>query len=427
MSGDPESAISVLQAGLAPDRKSIFQQADALLVFELAWVFLSQRRYEDAAKAFMQMTEINTWSHATYYFIAAGCHWSLGNFEEAQRLLEATPAQIDKRKIGNKDLPTEVFIKKQRTYLEKRDRGNALTLFTCSGVLEGEAPETYWFGGGLGTIDFYQPCRRHVLPILSLFSPHTTDVEMAIFWNTHGRITPTVAQAHITELLSLSPPVTLPTALASTPLASNGTSDAPTPTRTPLDTPDELALRALLLGITHRAAGYPAEARAFLRDAHARYAKIPSSGSTWIGGVALFELAVLELREVQRLEHEDDAANANASESEKSSVNGSSSSDEGAGAEEPSEKEVPGVYGVGGGKTAKARAGIEELRVRVGALALGETARARWTKVLKEAGSLLDAAVSLSGSEVDLSSRLESRIAMLRDEIALKREMLEQR
>lgn len=115
MSGDPDSAIATLQAGLAPDRTSVFLQADALLVFELAWVFLAQRRYEDAAEMFLRMTEINTWSHATYYFIAAGCYWSLGNFEEAQRLLEATPAQIDKRKIGNKDLPTEVFIKKRRT------------------------------------------------------------------------------------------------------------------------------------------------------------------------------------------------------------------------------------------------------------------------------------------------------------------------
>jgi hypothetical protein len=47
--------------------------------------------------------------------------------------------------------------------------------------------------------------------------------------------------------------------------------------------------------------------------------------------------------------------------------------------------------------------------------------------VVKEAGALLDSAVSLSGSEVDLSSRLESRVAMLRDEIALKCEMLGQR
>ena len=256
---------------------------------------------------------------------------------------------------------------------------------------------------------------------------------MAIFWNTHGRITSVVAQEHISELLSVSPPVTILTPFASTPLTSNGTPDAPAFIRAPLDTPDELALRALLLGVMHRAAGCPAEARGFLRDAHTRHAKIPSSGSTWIGGVALFELAALELREAQRLENEDEAAQrVNAS--EKSSVNSSSSSDEGgsstnggggAGGEEP-EKKATGVYGVRGARTATA-GGIEELRVRVGALALGDTTRVRWAKVFKEAGALLDAAMGLSGNEVDLSSRLESRVAMLRDEIALKREMLGQR
>ncbi|KAI0290645.1 hypothetical protein B0F90DRAFT_1652723 [Multifurca ochricompacta] len=178
------------------------------------------------------------------------------------------------------------------------------------------------------------------------------NTEMAIFWNTHGRITSVVAQAHIGELLGISPP------------------PAPTDTtitRAPLDTPDELALRALLLGIMHRAVGHPAEARGFLRDAHARHAKIPSTGSTWIGGVALFELAVLELREAQRSDYEDEA-------------------------EAEAEKDT--------------------------------NSPSRWVKVLKEAGSLLDSAVNLSGSEVDLSSRLESRIAMLRDEIGLKRELL---
>ena len=247
---------------------------------------------------------------------------------------------------------------------------------------------------------------------------------MAVFWNTHGRITPAVARAHISELLSLAPLVTLSTPFASTPLAANGTPEEPALNRIPLDTPDELALRALLLGVTHRAAGYPTEARAFLRDAHTRHVKIPSSGCTWIGGVALFELAVLELHEAQRLEHDDEAAQS-ANASEKSSLNSSNSGEEGTGGEER-EKEVAGVYGVGGGRTARA-GGIEELRVRVGALALSETTRARWASVLKEAGSLLDSAISLSGSEVDLSSRLESRVAMLRDEIALKREMLGQR
>jgi hypothetical protein len=212
---------------------------------------------------------------------------------------------------------------------------------------------------------------------------------MAIFWNTHARITPEVAQAHISELLSLSPPPPLPSPIAPTPPV---TSTHPRPA---LDTPDEHALRALLLGITHRAAGFPAESRRFLRDAHARHARIPSTGSSWIGGVALFELAVLELREAQRLEHEHER------ESEPSHSGSGSSEEE---------------EGYGG----------RELRLRVDALSLGldGPSRVRWDKVLKDATALLDSAMSLSGSEVDLSSRLESRIAMLRDEIALKREML---
>jgi hypothetical protein len=264
---------------------------------------------------------------------------------------------------------------------------------------------------------------------------------MAIFWNTHGRITPAVAEAHIFELLSLSPPVTFPTPFVSTPSPvsnvkgddSSGDPDASTPvhTRAALDTPDEHALRALLLGIMHRTMGYPSEARAFLRDAHTRHAKIPSSGSTWIGGVALFERAVLELREAQRLENEDVGTSLRASENgenEKGSVRSSSNSSLSDG--EVGGRGVGSVYGTtanDGGKRNGAR-GTVDLRVHVGAaLGLGETTRARWVKVLKEAEALLDAAVGLSGSEVDLSSRLESRVAMTRDEIALKRDMLGRR
>jgi hypothetical protein len=212
---------------------------------------------------------------------------------------------------------------------------------------------------------------------------------MAIFWNTHGRITPDVAQAHITDLLSLFPPITLPSPFEPKDAAPDATTAPP-----PLDTPDEHALRALLLGITHRAAGHTADARRFLQDAHARAARIPSTGSTWIGGVALFELAVLELRAEQ---HKGEGENS-------SSSSGASNSS--------SEEEEEEAYGA------------RELRVRVDALALDGPGRARWNRVLKDATALLDSAMSLSGSEVDLSSRLESRVAMLRDEIALKREMI---
>lgn len=107
-------------------------------MFELAWTLLAQREYAQAAPIFLKMTEVNSWcacflspssvstsptlllltlcnrSHGTYYFIAAGCHWSLGQYDEAQKLLDAIPGLIDKKKIGGKDLPTEVLIKKKR-------------------------------------------------------------------------------------------------------------------------------------------------------------------------------------------------------------------------------------------------------------------------------------------------------------------------
>ncbi|KDQ54509.1 hypothetical protein JAAARDRAFT_135215, partial [Jaapia argillacea MUCL 33604] len=51
MSGDAEGAIKVLQDGLLPDRPHLFVQANALSIFELAWMLLSQRR----------ITEMNNW------------------------------------------------------------------------------------------------------------------------------------------------------------------------------------------------------------------------------------------------------------------------------------------------------------------------------------------------------------------------------
>jgi len=64
-----------------------------------------------------------------------------------------------------------------------------------------------------------------------------------------------------------------------------------------LDTPDELALRALLLGIHHRTLKAFDVARSFLVHAHGYHSELKVS--TWIGGLAMFELAVLDLKEVE--------------------------------------------------------------------------------------------------------------------------------
>ena len=47
--------------GLNPDRPIHFRQADAMLVFEVAWIFLAERRYEESANMFLRMQELNHW------------------------------------------------------------------------------------------------------------------------------------------------------------------------------------------------------------------------------------------------------------------------------------------------------------------------------------------------------------------------------
>lgn len=173
-------------------------------------------------------------------------------------------------------------------------------------------------------------------------------------WNTHDRIEKSSAEAHIKEWNTLTPAVT-----SDSPSIISNIANSP-PGTLDLDNPDELSIRSLLLGIVHRTTGDYVASRAFLADAHKRQPELESS--TWAGGVALFELAVLDLKE----------------------------------AEVVTLSSTP------------------------------EESKKIWTSVLKMATEKLNQALALStGNNSDLSSRLDSRIAMLKDEIATKREMID--
>ncbi|GLB39315.1 putative protein of unknown function (DUF3808) [Lyophyllum shimeji] len=389
MSYDPEGAIQVLREGLRPDRPHSFAQADTLLVFELAWTLLGQRRYQEAADMFIKVTELNSWSHGTYYFLAAGCYISLGNTSKAQALLDQVPELIEQRKISGKDLPTEVLIKKKLEFYKEKQKRRG------------------------GDEKLYAQCIK-----ISIAE------ELGLFWNTHARIERRLALKHIRDLSALTPVVSVSIANAATPTPTP-LSPLPRPHRTPqavfgfshdlrpmpssahhrsssshstprnsasidstrstatgpvegnpnglpdLDTPDELAVRHLLVGVCERTAGQYEEARTNLKAACALHSQVRVS--TWVGGVAMFELAVLDLKEVEAKEEE-------------ARFNGS----------------------VGNG------AGVHEAVKRL----------TQWDKATKSAGKKLDAAMALAGSSVDLSSRLDSRVSMLRDEIAGKREAL---
>ncbi|CUA75866.1 Mitochondrial outer membrane protein IML2 [Coprinopsis cinerea okayama7 len=308
MTGHPDKAIEILREGLSPSRPIKFQQADALLMFELAWTLLADRQYEDAARSFLKIIEMNTWSHATYTYIAAGCYLALSKDKlefkaKARALFDSIPNLLDRKKIGGKDLPTEVFIQKKIDFYKRKHVRRA----------------------GPGTENDY---------VESIFiSPAE---ELAIFWNTHSRITPTIAQAHIDNLVALSPPV------ISGPNSSSGEKNPE------LDTVDELVVRDLLLGILYRVAGDYTLSRKYLEAVPLKETEVEGK---WTAQVAKFELAVLDLRQASR---------------------------------EPN------------------------------------SARDKWQAALKAATAHLDQAAARSNANVDLSSRLDSRIVLLRDEIEVK-------
>lgn len=145
-------------------------------------------------------------------------------------------------------------------------------------------------------------------------------------------------------------------------------------------------MRALLLGILHRTIGEYAVGRQFLAEAHRLQVHGGVKVSTWVGGVAMFEMAVLDLKEAER---ELDATRAT---------------------DETGSVEVK--VEVEGRPKLEIDDEVERRR------------RDRWTKVLRGANEKLDKALALATQQVDLSSRLDSRIAMLRDEIATKKDML---
>ena len=151
-----------------------------------------------------------------------------------------------------------------------------------------------------------------------------------------------------------------------------------------LDTPDELALRALLLGIHHRTLKAFDIARGFLVQAHGYQSELKVS--TWIGGLAMFELAVLDLKEVEDRHRERVTVVVRDIEKEDGPM-------------------------VNGDKSYFQLMGDEEMS-KV------------WREVVKAARVKLDVALDLSTTSVDLSSRLDSRIAILKDELSTKLEIL---
>ncbi|KIO06758.1 hypothetical protein M404DRAFT_138095 [Pisolithus tinctorius Marx 270] len=321
ITGDPGGAIVTLQDGL---RQNSLPQIDALLAFELAWTFFQCRRYEESAQVFTDVTKMNNWNRVTYRFLAAGCYVSVGQFDKAQRLFDELSAVLEKRRSRN--MSTEIFIEKKLAFYKEKHarRGGDPTRFAESMKI----------------------------------SPAEGELEMSS-WNTHAHADKETALAHIEELTALTPPMDIQTEYMTPPSGMRRSGMV-----LDLDTPDELAVRSLILGILHRTLGDYAGARRFLHDALKHYQNVDVN--SWVGGATQFELAVLEMKEGE----------------------------------------------------CRSNAG------RTGDPAEGDTTLEVWKRTTKSAKVSLARARLLCKRGTDFSSQLDSRIVMLREEIDIKMKQL---
>ncbi|TIB03500.1 hypothetical protein E3P96_01877 [Wallemia ichthyophaga] len=261
INGNADKALEILGSTLNKDGG--FPQAEVIIVFEYAWLLLAENRYQDSAQYFLHLMKLNSWSHATYTLLAAGCH--LSHAQEVPSLLNA-------KKLGGRNMPMEDFAQRKIAFWKRKHERR---VGACAKQGISVDPERWDLAIKISPAD-----------------------EMACFWNSYGKITRHAAIKHMESLCQLTPAPLIETHLVDMTKAE-GSAGAGAGTMEDLDTLDEKAVRCLLLGILHRAIGELALSRKYLDECVSYRGQI--TDDTWAPAFAAYELAVLELNECDRL------------------------------------------------------------------------------------------------------------------------------
>ncbi|KAK9461172.1 outer membrane protein Iml2/Tetratricopeptide repeat protein 39, partial [Lipomyces oligophaga] len=125
MHGKLEESVAMLQQPMTIQMRQI----EALVTFELAMSHLDLHEFENAAKKFIRMTYLNTWSHALCRYVAGACYLELYRQQErsdkpdaakrekykdkAESLLGDAPNLIGRRTFIGRPIPLEVYLSRK--------------------------------------------------------------------------------------------------------------------------------------------------------------------------------------------------------------------------------------------------------------------------------------------------------------------------
>lgn len=248
MKGQVNSAHDQLQ--LALSRPSTFRQAMSTLQFELSWVLLSRGDFVEASASFAKMIPLNSWSHSTYWALAAGCLQEFeGRTPEQDESMRAMylkiPGSFNRKRFMGQPPSSEIYLEKRlKFYKNKTER------WISAGKLQDGA-------------DWIDSIRISVA------------LELSLYWNQFAHYPSDSLQRLQRRLEGL--------------LKSSADD---------LDTPEEVALCHTLLGTCALALADFSAARHHLKTAEDSSSSL-SEAYTYISALAKLFLATLECREAE--------------------------------------------------------------------------------------------------------------------------------
>jgi Protein of unknown function (DUF3808) len=153
---DLDSAISLL----SHSSKSSLKQVEALTMFEKSLAALYSHRYQLCSDSFIACVDLNSWSRALYYYIAASAHLAMyrdfkaaGKKEEAAKeaklaedYFKLAPSHTGKKKIMARQLPFDLFVSRKINKWTARAASWHCDFVDAIGISPNEEMVFFWNG-----------------------------------------------------------------------------------------------------------------------------------------------------------------------------------------------------------------------------------------------------------------------------------------
>jgi len=141
--------------------KSQLKQLEALAMFEKSLNCMNSHNYTLCAESFVACVDLNSWSQALYYYIAASCHVAIyrniqgvpGKETEASKhetladeFFKTAVTKVGKKKMMGRQLPFDTFVMRKITKWEERAKRFDCSFIDAIGVSPFEEMIYLWNG-----------------------------------------------------------------------------------------------------------------------------------------------------------------------------------------------------------------------------------------------------------------------------------------